>query len=323
MRGFILKKYIYFFACVFVLIILIPMISVMITRETNKEENNNEILVYIKEEDKTVSMDINQYIKEAVSAEMPVEFADEAIKAQAVAVRTYLKKRIDNAKKNGTDKEHKGGVICTDYKHCAAWISESDRKALWDKEKSEEYWEKVSDAVLKTDGEILTYNKKPISAVFHSTSSGKTENSADVWGGKISYLVSVESGGDELSPKFYAEKQISVTEFCDTVIKKYPEADINKPLFEEIKRSDAGGIKSITVCGINMKGTEFRTLFDLRSTNVDISSDDKTVLMKTKGYGHGVGMSQYGADYMAREGKTYRDILTHYYTGVEIEKVEI
>lgn len=314
-----MKKYIWFFIGVFILIILIPIVTVIIT----DKEDTDEILVYIKEKDETVPMDINQYIKEAVSAEMPVEFSDEAIKAQAVAVRTYLKKRIDNYEKNGADEEHKGGVICTDYKHCAAWISEQDRKAAWDTEKKEEYWKKISRAVEETEDEILIYDNKPISAVFHSTSSGRTENSADVWGGEIPYLVSVESKGDELSPKFYAEKQLSVTEFFEILTNKYSDADINKPFFENIKRSEAGGIINITVCGITMKGTELRTLFDLKSTNIEFLGDDEKILIKTKGYGHGVGMSQYGADYMAKEGKTYRDILMHYYTGAELHKVSM
>lgn len=318
-----MKKYICFFACVFILIILIPIASVKIAEKIAVKEESGDIMVYVKELDKTVKMNTDQYLKESVCAEMPVDFSYEAIKAQTVAVRTYLKKRIDNAKVNGTDKEHKGGVICTDYKHCAAWMSEKDRKAAWDKEKSEEYWDKISSAVEETDGEILTFNKKPISAVFHSTSSGRTENSSDVWGGEIPYLVSVESMGDETSPKFYDEKKISVSEFYDTVIKKYPDADINKSLFEADKRSKAGGIINVTVLGVRMKGTEFRTLFDLRSTNVEFSRDDETIIMKTKGYGHGVGMSQYGADYMARQGKNYIEILNHYYTGVEIEKIDM
>ncbi len=317
-----MKKYFCFFGIIFILIIIIPIISVMVTKKIEIKDTD-EILVYVKDRNKTEKMDIDQYLKETVSAEMPAEFSEEAIKAQAVAMRTYLKKRIDNAKKNGNDAEHKGGVICTDYKHCAAWISEADRKKAWDKEKRDEYWGKISRAVEETEGEILTFDGKPISAVFHSTSSGRTENSADVWGGEISYLVSVESVGDESSPKFYNEKQMSVLEFSDIVLKKYPDADINKPLFENVKRSEAGGIINADVLGITMKGTELRTLFDLKSTNVEFIENGDNVLMKTKGYGHGVGMSQYGADYMARQGKNYTEILAHYYTGTKLEKTDM
>lgn len=312
-----MKKCVLILISLIILIVLVPVICILVTGGVYEYKKTNEILVYVVSEDKTVKMDTEQYIKEVVSAEMPVEFEDEALKAQAVAARTYLASKIYN----GENPDHPQAVICTDYKHCQAWISEDERKKSWESDKAEEYWKKISLAVDETSGEILTFDGSVISALFHSTSSGKTESAKDVWGGDKPYLVSVESPGDEFSPKFYAEKQMSVLEYINTVKEKYPEADEGAELFSEAVTSEAGGIITVKVLGVVLKGTEFRTLFDLRSTNVEFILDGETVLIKTKGNGHGVGMSQYGANYYAQQGQKYSDILKHYYSGVEIEKM--
>lgn len=313
-----MKKFFLFYVGLVILLVLIPVISVLLTGGIYKDYSK--IKVYIVSEDVVEEMDTSQYLKEVVAAEMPADFELEALKAQAVAARTYLRKRINNMNENGADKEHKGAVVCTDYRHCAAWMSEKDRKSAWEKDKAKNNWEKISVAVDSTKNEILTFDGKPISAVFHSTSSGNTEASSDVWGGEVPYLISVESKGDELSPKFYAEKLISKEEFMNIVSYKYKDADITAPLFENIVKSPSGGIVSLKTCGITMKGTEFRVLFDLRSTNIEFIEEETNILMKTKGYGHGVGMSQYGANYMASQGKTYREILAHFYQGTTLDE---
>ena len=180
-------------------------------------------------------------------------------------------------------------------------------------------WDKISRAVRETSGQVITYNDEAISAVFHSTSSGRTESSQDVWGGERPYLVSVESPGDLYSPKYKSEKSVTLSEFKKTISENVENVDFSKELVGNIERSEAGGIINISLGGVNIKGTSFRNMFGLRSTNIAINIEGDIVTFDVTGYGHGVGMSQYGANYLANQGKNYIDILKTYYRGVEIE----
>ena len=282
-----------------------------------QHEKESTVSVYIKAEDKVVNMNENQYLKEVVSAEMPASFEQEALKAQAVAARSYLEARRNAYRASKTPEEHKGADICTDSSHCKAWISEVKRRELWGSE-ADENWKKISRAVDETADEVMTYNGNVISAVFHSTSSGHTENAKDVWGGDAPYLVSVESKGDETSPKYKSEKEMSLEEFKATAKSEIRGASFDKEIIGETVRSEAGGIMSICVGGVKIKGSEFRKIFGLRSTNVSVRIEGETVHFDVTGFGHGVGMSQYGANYLAGEGKDYKEILKAYYTGVEV-----
>lgn len=263
-------------------------------------------------------MSVGQYLKEVVSAEMPADFHIEALKAQAVAARSYLKSRMDAYSKSGKPPEHKDGDICTNSTHCKAWISQAKRMESWG-EDAKSNWDKISRAVDETGGQVITYNDEAISAVFHSTSSGRTESSEDVWGGERPYLVSVESPGDLYSPKYKSEKSITLDEFKKIIAENIENVDFNKGLVGEIERSAAGGIINITLGGVNVKGSAFRNMFGLRSTNIAINITGDTVNFDVTGYGHGVGMSQYGANYLANQGKNYIEILKTYYQGVEIK----
>lgn len=285
--------------------------------ESKKSETYDKISVYIKSKDSVEEMNMSQYLKEVVSAEMPAEFEVEALKAQATAARTYLVNRIKADNKQAKE-EHKGADICTDSTHCKAWICEAERKEKWGSEKADEYWQKISDAVESTSGVLITYNNSPISAVFHSTSSGFTENAKDVWGGDVPYLVSVESKGEENSPRYHSERVLTVEEFKSIAESNLGEPDWNKGLFSDITRSDVGGIKTISIGGITIKGTQFRTMYDLRSTNIALSEENGNITMSVTGFGHGVGMSQYGANHLASLGMNYKDILKTYYSGVDI-----
>ncbi len=282
-----------------------------------KNEPYKTISVYVHKIDEVRDMDMSQYLKEVVSAEMPAEFEKEALKAQAIAARTYL---VNRKMWNNEDakKVHKGADICTDSTHCKAWISEADKKQMWAEDKREEYWDKISSAVDETSGIIITYDNKPISALFHSTSSGFTENAEDVWSSHVPYLVSVESKGEENSPRYQSQSILSEQEFKSVIEKNVKEVNWEKGLVGEIKRSDAGGIISIQLGGVVIRGLKFREMFNLRSTNVEIVNENGNIIMNVKGNGHGVGMSQYGANYMAGQGAGYEEILKAYYTGVEI-----
>ncbi len=284
-------------------------------------EAEETISVYIKNEDKVVNMKKNQYLKEVVSAEMPATFSEEALKAQAVAARSYLESRKNAYKISGTPNVHKGADVCTDFTHCKAWVSEENRRSSWGKD-ADKFWEKISKAVDETDGEVITYNGEVISAVFHSTSSGKTENSKDVWGGDRPYLVSVDSPGDKVSPKYKSEKELSLSEFCEIAKNNIKGVDFTKEIIGKITRSDAGGILTISIGKVTIKGTKLREIYGLRSTNAEIKVDKDKVKFDVKGYGHGVGMSQYGANYLASKGKDYKEILKTYYKGVDITKLK-
>lgn len=316
-----MKKVILVIVAVLLITVLIPILTYIKNGKYEKptQEAEETLSVYIKDEDKVVNMSKSQYLKEVVSAEMPADFEMEALKAQAVAARSYLESRRNAYKVSGTPAEHKGAEICTDSTHCKAWIAEEKRRVLWGLNANKN-WKKIAQAVDETEGEIITYNGEVISAVFHSTSSGKTEASKDVWGGDKPYLVSVSSPGDKESPKYKSKVEMTLSEFKKIAEENIAGVDFSKGIADKIERSDAGGIKEITIGGITIRGTQFRSIFGLRSTNAVIEISGDKVTFDVTGYGHGVGMSQYGANYMAKNGKNYREILTTYYQGTEIKK---
>ena len=316
-----MKKIIWVILAVILITMLIPLLTYMKNGkyEKPKPETEATVSVYIKDEDKVVAMSKSQYLKEVVSAEMPADFEMEALKAQAVAARSYLESRINAYKKSETPPEHKGADICTDSTHCKAWISEAKRREIWGAD-ADKNWDKIAKAVEETQGETITYNDEVISAVFHSTSSGKTENSKDVWGGERPYLVSVESPGDLESPKYASQNEFTLTDFKRIATENIEGVDFAKGIITGIKRSDAGGITEVTVGGVKIHGTKLRSIYGLRSTNCEIAVAEDKVTFNVKGYGHGVGMSQYGANYMAKQGKNYKEILTTYYQGTQITK---
>lgn len=294
--------------------LFIPLIIVSCLSGTN-DAPPEMVSVYVNSDDEVKEMEVNQYIKCVVAAEMPVSFEIEALKAQAVAARTYLAAHMQTE----APQQHRGAPVCSDSAHCQAFISEENRRESWGAS-GDVNWDKISRAVEETDGLIMTFNKKPISAVFHSTSSGKTERAADVWGEDIPYLQSVQSEGDIYSPKYSGEVRISAEDFKKISEENIKDLDWSKGLYGNIVRSESGGIISLDIGGKNIKGTEFRKIFDLNSTNAEIEENGGNVKMFIKGYGHGVGMSQYGADYLAKQGKSFEKILKNYYTGIKVEK---
>lgn len=253
------------------------------------------------------SMNIEDYLIGVVAAEMPAAFETEALKAQAVAARTYTHY------KSGTT-DHTSDV-CTNFAHCQAYYTESNMRDCWGND-YDFYYNKIKDAVYSTKGEILTYNDEPIMAVFHSMGGGMTENSADVWGQPLPYLVSVPSPGEEDATNYNSTVEITFDEFKNTITAKYPNAkiqsflDVSQPTLNE-----SGHVKTILIGGVSITGVDLRSMFNLRSTKFDITFSENKVTFFVTGYGHGVGMSQYGANAMAKSGNTYNEILSHYYQG--------
>jgi len=271
-------------------------------------KNTYNLTATVKKADGSVEVvNVEEYLYGVLAGEMPASFHAEALKAQAVAARTY----IVNKKQDGeADETHPDADICTDSTHCKAWLSAEDIKSKMGDSWEKQYGDKMRKAISDTRGEIMVYDNEPIVAVFHSTGSGRTENSEDVWGGSLPYLRSVESPGDASSPKFESQVTVSKAEFEN--ILGVP-AEIGETL-----HSQGGAVKSIVIGGKKFSGTEIRSLFGLNSANFEIVAEGDNITFNVKGNGHGVGMSQYGANAMAEEGATYDQILKTYYTGVEI-----
>lgn len=282
------------------------------------------IKVYITKEDKVEEMLLEEYIRGVVSAEMPVEFAPEALKSQAVAARTFALAHMEEfgGKKY---KSNTGANVC-DTTKCQVFINKDDRLKSWPQSKRDEYWNKVTDAVKDTSGEVLTINGKLVMEPFYfAVSSGKTENAVDVFSENEDYLKSVSSPGEEVAPKYKSVVKVSYSDFTSKINSQYPNSGLssrNAKNEVEIKsRNDSGSVKEIKIGGTTLSGVKFRSIMGLNSANFNIRFNYSNIEISCVGYGHGVGMSQWGANAMAKSGKKYKDILVHYYKGVEIANI--
>ncbi|MDP4118808.1 MAG: stage II sporulation protein D [Bacillota bacterium] len=272
---------------------------------------------YIVAKDTVQEFELENYLVGVVAAEMPASFPEEALKAQAVVARTYIVSRTLADK--GDVAEHKGAPICTNPAHCNAWKSTEDARTGWGNV-ADEYLAKVTKAVNDTKGQIILYNGKPISAVYYAMSGGSTENAADVWGGNVPYLKSVSSSFDKNAPNFSTTAEFTFDEFRNIITGENAKANLSgnpNSWIGAVSTSQGGGVTSIVIGGQAFKGTRLRTLFSLRSQNFTVEITDR-VIFHVKGYGHGVGMSQWGCKFLAEGGKNYEEILKYYYTGVEI-----
>ncbi|MEW8957372.1 stage II sporulation protein D [Clostridium sp.] len=288
-----------------------------------KEESSLDILkgdisVYISKEDRIETMSFEEYIKGVVSAEMQASFEIEALKAQAIAARNFSLNKI---KYKCT--EAKGADVC-DTVHCQVYKSKDVKLKEWGKG-GEENYKKISQAVDETKGEFMYYDKKLVaSAQFFAISSGKTENSKDVFGGNPPYLKSVMSPGEEAAPKYKSSKTIKLNTFINTVNKSYPKAKLSSKNVKSTvaiqSRTEGGSVNEIKLGSETIRGVDFRKLFNLNSANFTLTFNKDSITIECVGYGHGVGMSQWGANAMAKNGSNYKEILTHYYSGVTIEK---
>lgn len=272
-------------------------------KETKKENiKKNEITVTVyRNNGKIINLELEEYVLGVVGAEMPASFNIEALKAQAILARTYALKSIKNGKK------------LTDTVSTQAYKDNSELQKLW-KNDYTKYYEKIKKAVNQTKGKVILYNNEYIDAVYHSTSNGKTENSKNVWKNSLPYLVSVDSSWDKNVKSYKKETIFEINEFCNIL-----KLDVEEPITYEIIHNETGRVRQITINNKTFSGTEFRNLLKLRSADFEIEINDEKIKVTTYGYGHGVGMSQYGANEMAKQGYSYIQILKHYYTGVVIK----
>ncbi|MCI1589299.1 stage II sporulation protein D [Heyndrickxia oleronia] len=272
-----------------------------------------EVSVYRDQSQKVETLPLEEYVVGVVASEMNADFEEEALKAQALAARTFIIRHL----LLGGNSDLPEGANITDTISDQVFKNKTELKKQW----GDEYnWrlKKITDAVKATSGEILTYNGTPIDAVFFSTSNGFTENSEEYWSSAIPYLKSVESPWDKKSPKFQSQKTISVTDF-------------ESQLGVKLNGTDIGAITSLTkgkrvstvmIGGKQFTGREVRSKLNLRSSDFQWIRKGDNIIITTKGYGHGVGMSQYGANGMAEKGMNYKEIVKHYYQGVQIDSTK-
>ena len=298
-----------------VLIVFIPFFIVLIFNKEEVKEiklnyvNNQTIRVKRLSSDKIDTIPLEEYIVGVLAGEMPIYFELEALKAQAVASRSYAMKRIEYNKENEYD--------VVDSVLNQVYLDDSYLKKTWGGSYVKNI-NKIRTAVNATLDEVLVYDDKIIDALFFSTSNGYTEDSNLVFNLDLPYLKSVESNWDEkTSSVFKASNSMSLQEFYDKLGLSY-----NKKLnIEKIEKSKSGRIIKLKINGKEIKAREMYEKLKLKSTDFEINQVGSNVVINTKGYGHGVGLSQYGAEGMAKEGYKYDDILKHYYTGIKIKKI--
>lgn len=272
--------------------------------------NDTEIYVPVLFSDGTIrNMELETYISGVVLAEMPADFEKEALKAQAVVARTYaLKRHLFDAK-------HKNKALCTDPACCQAYCAKEDFLSSGGTQMA---LEKVNDAVTQTGKLVLTFDSQLIDATYFSCSGGKTEDAKAVWGTDVPYLQSVASPGEEEAAHYMDTVYFTLQEFADCL--QIDNEHLRGNWIGNITYTQGGGVEHITICNQKYTGTQIRSMLGLRSTAFAMTAVGNTVTVTTKGFGHRVGMSQYGADAMAVSGSTFDEILAYYYNGTVIEE---
>lgn len=331
------KILLYFFAFVFICFLLPALFTKrdMPVNTSQKEENKVEntgiaeekkydykkygsIRLLHKKTGEIEEVELDQYLCHVVSAEMPADYEMEALKAQAVVARTYTIYKIKN-------KKHDNADICDDSACCQAWVSKETRLARWEESKRESNWQKIEQCVKETKGKIVTYNNEPINAFFHSNSGGITELPVNVWGGSdLPYLQVVETAGEEGYNQYASEVELSKEELIAKLKSKYEDIQINFENSEDIKileYTDGKRVKTVKFGNHEISGVEARSILGLKSTNFEINKEADKIKFTVKGYGHGVGMSQTGANTLAKQGSNFEEIINHFYVGVEIKEI--
>lgn len=292
------------------------------------EEDAAHIPVYLTQEKRTVHVPLEAYVRGVVAAEMPADFNIEALKAQALAARTYIIDRV--ARQDFSDMERLYGESAKD-----AWVSDTvQHQVFYTDEQLKQNWgsayreksSRINEAVNETQAQVITYDGRPIYAAFFSTSNGKTENSEDYWQDAYPYLRSVDSSWDREAPAYEAEPAVfSLSQFTQTLEQHtgkriaVPASAGQKDWIDIVSKTEGDNIAELKVGDQTFTGREIREALDLRSSDFSWKIEGDRISFSTRGYGHGVGMSQWGANLMAADGKTAEQIVTHYYQGVQVE----
>ena len=277
---------------------------------------DKDVVLRVLDGGEVLEMDLGTYLVGVVRAEMPASFELEALKAQACAARTYTLYKLYYGSNHGETAD-----ICTDSTCCQAYIGEEQAFANWGGD-ADIYEQKIEQAVVGTDGQAILYEGAPILAVFHSSSAGLTRAAGEVWLNDMPYLQPVSSPepGDAI-PNYYSRVDFTAEDFQSKFQAANPEADFSGGIsswITDAESDEAGSVRTVRVGGVAVKGTQLRSVLGLRSACFTWETQDNTVSFFVTGFGHGVGLSQYGANQMAAEGADFREILTHYYTGVTV-----
>lgn len=293
------------------IVIFIPVIIITLFVKNDQIKfhfsSNSIIRVLRTDTNKIDRVPIETYVTGVLAGEMPVEFDIEALKAQAVAARTYVMRQVQSSKNKDYD------VVDTVLNQ--VYLDEEHLQLVWSENYSSNI-NKIKTAVVETKGEYLSYNGQIVEALFFSTSSGYTENSEEIFKNKVEYLRSVKSDWDKISKYYNYTVSFNRKEFFNLLNLNYSD----KLNVEILSKTSTGRPKEVKINGVSLTAKEICSKLKLRSTYFEIIDDNEKIIIKTKGYGHGVGMSQYGAEGMAREGYTYKEILNYYYKGTEIKK---
>lgn len=318
-----MRKYLILCSVLMAAMIILPLTTmekphktVVVDKKPSVNTESGAISVMKSESGKVEKTDIKEYTVGALAAEMSMESHNEALKAQAVACYTYAL----YCKEKGNKDDLNGADISDDSKIHQGYLDKDARKKKWGN-KYDDYEEKAEELVADVLGKKMTYDGKPILAAYHDICSGKTESAKTVWGEDIAYLQSVTSDGDRLSPNYETvigldkEKFRSAIQIIDGI--ELPEN--SEKWVGKTDKTDTGFVRSVEIGETKVDGSDIKKALSLPSRNFTISCKDEKFTIKIIGNGHMVGMSQYGADYMARQGSDWQEILKHYYTGIEIE----
>ncbi len=320
--------------CMVILLIFIPMVITHIMPDSVYDENNDNALysynkidipttisVYRTETGTIDKLPFEEYIKGVVSCEMPSTFHQEALKAQAVAARTYSAAKVINSEGIGNPTAHPSAPLC-DSTHCQVFKTENELKDIKGKAWMKKEYPKICSAVEDTKGQLLYYKGELVQqALFHSSSGGATEYCEDVFTAAVPYLVSVESPYEDEATHQNEKTALTIDEFASKIRAAYPSTgfgSITSENIEIVSRSDGNRVDKIRIGSASLTGRQVREALGLSSANFKIKINDDTITFTSSGSGHGVGMSQYGADGMAKEGYDYKKILSHYYSGTEV-----
>lgn len=284
------------------------------------QETNFPIRLFDEGQGKLVTIPLEQYVAGVVAAEMPASYHLEALKAQAVAARTRAVQSSVSFGGTGCSK-HPGADICSDSTHCQGYLNAADREKKWGAS-TQAYEARIFRAVKETQGSIITYGDKPITVLYHAVSGGHTEDVEEVFAQALPYLRGVESRGEENTSKYQTAQTFDLQDAANILNKAFPGADVlPDTLALQIavtERTKTGRVSRVQVGNKEVTAGEFRAALSLNSAMFTVTSNEKSITFNEKGYGHGVGMSQAGANAMAASGSSWQDILNHYYTGIQI-----
>lgn len=288
-----------------------------VREQSAQGQKDGGVQLAVKNGDAVEIMALDVYLQGVVRGEMPASFELEALKAQAAAERTYIYYQLAAGRKEA----HPNADVCTDPSCCNAWLSEEAAREKWGGDFNG--WEsRIEEAVAATDGQVALYDGQPILAVFHSSSAGKTAGAGDVWSGDMPYLRSVDSPeGEETVPNYYSAAEFTAAEAKALLAQAHPELTFSggpDKWFGAVEKDESGRVGTVEVCGAPLRGVEVRRIFSLRSACFTIDAAADRVTFRVTGYGHGVGMSQYGANELARQGRTWQEILLWYYADIAI-----